>query len=56
MLAAYPVTFICNISLNTGTFPNSMKIAKVRSIYEKEKEQEISNIDVYYCFWSFKKS
>lgn len=56
MLAAYPGTFICNIPLNTGIFPNSMKIAKAQPIYDKEKEHEISNIDAYYCFRSFKKS
>jgi hypothetical protein len=38
-----PLTFIFNLSLCCGTFPNLMKIAKVRPIYKKGRKQEISN-------------
>jgi hypothetical protein len=38
-----PLTFVFNISLYSGTFPNFMKIAKVRPIYKKGEKQEISN-------------
>jgi hypothetical protein len=38
-----PLTFIFNLSLCSGTFPNLMKIAKVRPIYKKGQTHELSN-------------
>jgi hypothetical protein len=38
-----PLMFIFNLSLSTGTFPNLMKIAKVRPIFKKGCKQEVSN-------------
>jgi hypothetical protein len=33
-----PSTFIINLSLSSGIFPNQMKIAKVRPIFKKRTE------------------
>jgi hypothetical protein len=38
-----PLTFIFNLSFCTGTFPDQMKIAKVRPIHKKGRIQELSN-------------
>jgi hypothetical protein len=38
-----PLTFILNISLCSATFPNFMKIEKVRPIHKKVGKQQISN-------------
>jgi hypothetical protein len=51
-----PLTFIFNISLCSGTFPNLMKIAKVRPIYKKGGLQEISNYQYQFCQFFFKNS
>ena len=38
-----PLTYICNISLKTGIFPNRMKIAKVIPIYKAGDKHELTN-------------
>ncbi|PNF39982.1 hypothetical protein B7P43_G15963 [Cryptotermes secundus] len=38
-----PLTFIFNLSLCTGIFPDQMKIAKVRPIHKRGRIQELSN-------------
>jgi hypothetical protein len=38
-----PLTFIFNLSLSTGTFPNLMKIAKVHPIFKKGRKLDVSN-------------
>jgi hypothetical protein len=38
-----PLTFIFNLSLSSGTFPNQMKVAKVRPIFKKGQKQNITN-------------
>jgi hypothetical protein len=38
-----PLTFIINLSLRSGIFPNQMKIAKVRLIFKKGQTQNIEN-------------
>jgi hypothetical protein len=38
-----PLTFIFNLSLSSGTFPNQMKIAKVCPIFKKGQKQNITN-------------
>jgi hypothetical protein len=38
-----PLTFIFNLSLCSGIFPNQMKIAKVRPIYKTGRKAEVSN-------------
>jgi hypothetical protein len=38
-----PLTIIYNLSLSTGTFPNLIKIAKVRPIFKKGRKQDVSN-------------
>jgi hypothetical protein len=38
-----PLMFIFNLSLSTGTFPNLMKITKVRPIFKKGRKQDVSN-------------
>lgn len=42
-----PLTFIINLSLTTGTFPDSLKIAKIVPIYKKGKKQTYQIIDQY---------
>jgi hypothetical protein len=49
-----PLTFIFNISLCSGTFPNLMKIAKVRPIYKKEENKKFPITDQYqFCQFFF---
>jgi hypothetical protein len=43
-----PLTYICNLSLTTGTFPKRCKPAIVRPIYKKGNHSEI--IDLYPCY------
>jgi hypothetical protein len=38
-----PLTFIFNLSLSSGIFPDQMKIAKVRPIFKKGQKQNIAN-------------
>ena len=38
-----PITHICNLSLSTGIFPNSLKIAKIIPIYKKDDASQIKN-------------
>ena len=38
-----PLTFICNLSLTTGTFPESCKLAIFRGIYKKGNQTEMNN-------------
>ena len=38
-----PLTFICNLSLTTGTFPEKCKLAIVRPIYKKGNHTEMNN-------------
>jgi hypothetical protein len=37
------LTFIINLSLSSGIFPNQMKIAKVRPIFKKGQKQNTEN-------------
>jgi hypothetical protein len=38
-----PLTFIFNLSLCSGIFPNQVNIAKVRPIYKNGRKEEVSN-------------
>jgi Notch-like protein len=38
-----PLTFIINLSLNTGEFPELFKIAKVRPLFKKGSKYEVEN-------------
>ena len=38
-----PLTFIINQSLNTGTFPDRLKVARVRPLFKKGDNQLITN-------------
>uniref|UniRef100_A0A3P9L4Z8 Reverse transcriptase domain-containing protein n=1 Tax=Oryzias latipes TaxID=8090 RepID=A0A3P9L4Z8_ORYLA len=40
---AKPLTYICNLSLQTGRFPNQMKIAKVIPIYKSGDKHQFTN-------------
>jgi hypothetical protein len=42
-VAKKPLTFIINLSLSSGIFPNQMKIAKVLPIFKKGKKHNIEN-------------
>jgi hypothetical protein len=37
------LTFIINLSISSGIFPNQMKIAKVQCIFKKGQKQNIEN-------------
>lgn len=38
-----PITFIVNLSLSTGCFPDRLKIAKVKPVYKKGSQEEVKN-------------
>lgn len=38
-----PFTHICNLSLQTGTFPNKVKTAKVIPIFKRGEKQQFTN-------------
>jgi hypothetical protein len=38
-----PLTYICNLSLTTGTFPERCKLAIVIPIYKKGNHAELNN-------------
>lgn len=38
-----PLTYICNLSFQTGTFPDEMKIARVFPIYKSGKKEHFEN-------------
>lgn len=38
-----PLTYICNLSFQTGTFPNKMKIAKVVPLYKTGNRHYFTN-------------
>uniref|UniRef100_A0A672GUJ2 Reverse transcriptase domain-containing protein n=1 Tax=Salarias fasciatus TaxID=181472 RepID=A0A672GUJ2_SALFA len=38
-----PFKYICNLSFTTGTFPESMKIAKVIPLFKKGNKNDVSN-------------
>ena len=40
---AFPLTFIANLSVSTGVFPQNMKIAKVIAIHKKGDISQIEN-------------
>lgn len=40
---AKPLTHICNISFQSGRFPNKMKIAKVIPLYKNESKHSYTN-------------
>ena len=40
---AKPITDICNLSITSGKFPDSCKVAKLKPIYEKGSLTEVSN-------------
>jgi hypothetical protein len=37
------LTYIINLSLSTGQFPDQLKIAKVKPLYKKGRETEVGN-------------
>ena len=38
-----PITYICNLSVNTGTLPDELKVAKVLPLYKSGTIHEVSN-------------
>ena len=38
-----PLSYICNMSLTSGIFPNNMKIAKVIPLYKANGKNEFTN-------------
>ena len=39
----YPLTYVLNLSITQGTFPDSMKIAKVIPLYKSGEKMKINN-------------
>ena len=51
-----PLVHIYNVSFQTGTFPDMMKIAKVKPLYKKRTGRTYKTIDLYQycqCFLNF---
>ena len=42
-LVKKPLTYIYNVSFNSGVFPNESKIAKVKPLYQKGDRYDIQN-------------
>ena len=38
-----PLTYLYNLSINTGVYPASLKLARVIPIYKKESKSNVSN-------------
>lgn len=45
-----PLTYICNLSFQTGTFPIKMKIAKVIPLYKTEDKHHFTNYRPVFTF------
>ena len=50
-----PLTHLINLSINEGTFPDELKIAKVIPLYKSDNEQSITIIDQSLCYHFFEK-
>ena len=50
-----PLVHIYNISLQTGIFPDMMKIAKIRPLFKKGDRQNMQNYRPIYILTSFTK-
>lgn len=48
-----PFTYICNLSFSTGTFPNSMKTAKVIPLYKNGDKHVYKHDKQFPCFLNF---
>jgi hypothetical protein len=49
-----PISYLINQSLNSGIFPNSLKIAKIKPIYKKENVHMLNNYRPI-CYQLFQK-
>lgn len=38
-----PITYICNLSFQTGTYPDKMEIAKLVPLYKTEGKHHFTN-------------
>ena len=38
-----PLTYVCNISLSSGVFPDELKIAKVIPLFKRGAVNDVSN-------------
>jgi hypothetical protein len=47
-------THIINLSLSTGQFPDQLKIAKVKPLYKKGCDTEVSEVQ-FHSLWVFQK-
>ena len=50
------IIFLCNVSFNTGIFPNQMKIAKVIPIFKSGEKVCLQITDLFLCCPNSKKS
>ena len=50
-----PLTYICNVALSSGVFPDRLKYAIVKPIYKKGSKQDISNYRPISLLTSFSK-
>lgn len=50
-----PLTYICNLSFKTGTFPHNMKIAKVIPLYKAGDRHQLINYRPVSLLFQFSK-
>ena len=47
---AIPLSEICNLSITSGTFPNTCKVAKLKPIFKKGKKVTHLTTDLIVCY------
>lgn len=55
MFISYPLSYICNMSIITGVFPDRLKYAVIKSLYKKGDKVGIANYRPISMFTAFSK-